>query len=122
MDQKPNYWQKYGPRGRPTSRPQNGQVTPMRRLDNWQENYHNVQAKCPACDRWKYMRVIQDRWVNNLIRKLRLQCECGFVFTHDETVHDHVLERVPGTGTGRRGTYKPRGWTPHRTQGRVYRD
>jgi hypothetical protein len=124
VDREPNYWQKYGPRGRsPTAgTSRNPTQTPARRLENHQEKYHGTQAKCPSCGRWKYMRVIQDTWTNNLIRKLRLQCECGWVFTHDERIHDHVLERVPGSGVGRRGDYKPRGWTAHRERGKVYRD
>ena len=117
-----NYWQRHGPQGRPSRGVATESRTPMRLLENWQEKYHNVQAKCPQCEKWKFMRVIQDRWVGDVIRKLRLQCECGYVFTHDERIHDHVLERVPGSGEGRRGTYQPRGWRAHRSKGKVYRD
>jgi hypothetical protein len=91
-------------------------------MERHQEAYHGTQARCPACNRWKYMKVIQDTWVGGAVPKLRLQCECGYVFTHDPVRHDHVLERALGSGTGRRGTYKPRGWRRMRSDGRALRD
>lgn len=88
--------------------------TPMRRMERHQEAYHGTQARCPACGTWKFMKVIQDTWVGGAVPKHRLQCECGYVFTHDPRIHDHVLERVPGSGTGRHGEYRPRGYRERR--------
>ena len=102
------YWDRYSGRQRAAGvgRP----PTPMRRMERHQEAYHDTQARCPICGVWRYCKVIQDRWVGDAVPKLRLQCACGYLWTHDARVHDHVLERVAGSGTGARGTYKPRGY------------
>jgi hypothetical protein len=99
------YWDRYS--GRQRAAGVGRLPTPMRRMERHQEAYHGMQARCPICGTWKYCKVIQDTWVGGAVQKLRLQCECGYAFTHDAKVHDHALERV--SGRGRSGTYAPRG-------------
>lgn len=103
-----SYWDRYSSQKRAAGV---GRIpTPMRRMERHQEAYHGVQARCPVCGTWRFCKVIQDYWVGDAVPKLRLQCACGYAFTHDPRVHDHALERVPGSGTGRRGEYRPRGY------------
>lgn len=114
------YWDRYSGRKRAAGV---GRIpTPMRRMERHQEAYHDTQARCPVCGTWRFCKVIQDRWEAVSIPKLRLQCSCGYVWTWNAKRDDHVLERMPGSGTGRHGTYRPRGVKPRRDRPTVYYD